>query len=96
MQKRTALALATIHNPELLILDEPFSGLDLYHTKILQSYLLERKKNKMSTLISSHIMPYIIELCDYVYIFKNQKIKKIEEWNYSNQIERKKIIDQII
>ena len=46
MQKRIGLALATIHSPKLLILDEPFSGLDIYHIKALKELINQRKKIK--------------------------------------------------
>ncbi len=46
MQKRIGLALATIHSPKLLILDEPFSGLDIYHIKALKELINQRKNEK--------------------------------------------------
>ena len=44
MQKRVALALATLANPPILLLDEPYSGLDVYHIKALDDALTRRQK----------------------------------------------------
>ena len=93
MQKRVALALATIHKPELLILDEPFSGLDLFHTKALKEYIKSRKEEKKTTLLSTHIMPYAIELCDEVYIIKTGKILKLEKWENYESNEKKDLLE---
>lgn len=81
MQKRVGLALASLHNPDYLILDEPFSGLDLLHTYALESYIQGRKKAGKMTLISTHIAPYAATLCNVAFLLKEGSISKIEEWS---------------
>ena len=54
MQKRLGLALATLHDPPLLILDEPFSGLDLYHIRAVEDAIQSRAAAAKATLVSTH------------------------------------------
>ena len=89
MQKRIGLALATIHDPDYLILDEPFSGLDLFHIENLDKLIKKRQKQKTLTILSTHITPYLAKLCDNVFILINGKSKNITEWktlDYNNRI----------
>ncbi len=80
MQKRTGLALATLHNPTLLILDEPFSGLDINHTRSLENYLRYRTAHKLTTLVSTHITSYIVDLCSRVFTIQNGNVGEITTW----------------
>lgn len=88
MQKRVGLALATIHDPICLILDEPFSGLDIYHTKALENEISRRKDLGKTTIISTHITPYVANLCDKVYLVDQGNISSIENWNNLNYEEK--------
>lgn len=80
MQKRVGLALATLHDPDCLILDEPFSGLDLFHIKALDEILKIRKTKKQMTILSTHVIPYITKLCDRVCILKAGQMSELEHW----------------
>ena len=84
MQKRIGLALATIHNPKLLILDEPFSGLDIYHIKALKQLISKRKKDKKATIVCTHIAPYAAELCERAFIIETGKLDEVSNWESSN------------
>ena len=55
MKQKLALAQAIMENPELLILDEPFNGLDSYSVKDIREMLIDYKKEGKTILISSHI-----------------------------------------
>ncbi len=67
-QQRVQLAAALVHEPELLILDEPFSGLDPIVTDVLADVLAERARDGVSVLFSSHQLDLVERLCDGVTI----------------------------
>lgn len=80
MQKRVALCLATITDPELLVLDEPFSGLDLYHIKALKDIIQQRTEQHKATLICTHMAPYAATLCNELVVMKDGRITQINSW----------------
>lgn len=80
MKKRVGLALATIHDPNFLILDEPFSGLDLTHINILEKIIKERKSKGKINLISTHTLSFVAEFSDRAFIIKNGQIQELHEW----------------
>lgn len=66
MQQRVGLALALLAEPDLLILDEPMSGLDPMGRHLVREILLERKRNGQTVFFSSHILPDVEALCDEI------------------------------
>jgi len=59
--------IATIlHDPELIVLDEPFAGLDPVNTELLKGFILELKGQGKSIILSTHMMNQVEELCDRV------------------------------
>ena len=77
MKQKLALAQAIMENPELLILDEPFNGLDSYSVKDIREMLNDYKKEGKTILISSHIKEDIDILCDEVYELDRGNINKL-------------------
>ena len=77
MKQKLALAQAIMENPELLILDEPFNGLDSYSVKDIRKMLIDYKKEGKTILISSHIKEDIDILCDEVYELDRGNINKL-------------------
>ncbi|WP_061296854.1 ABC transporter ATP-binding protein [Herbidospora cretacea] len=65
-QQRVQLAVALIHDPELLILDEPFSGLDPIAVDALAEVLHERARGGVPVIFSSHQLELVERLCDAV------------------------------
>lgn len=65
-QQRVQLAVALIHDPELLILDEPFSGLDPIAVDVLAEVLHERARGGVPVIFSSHQLELVERLCDAV------------------------------
>ncbi len=73
-QQKIQLITAIAHNPQIIILDEPFSGLDPVNAMILKDVVKEQIKKGKIVLFSSHQMNYIEEFCDKIAILNNGKI----------------------
>jgi len=93
MQKRVGLALATIHDPELLLLDEPFSGLDLFHTRALVDKIRERSRTGKTTIICTHIAPYAAALCSQALIISDGQVRSLAGWQGGSESQRIKLIE---
>lgn len=74
MQQRTAIAAALIHNPDLVVLDEPMSGLDPLGRKLIFDLIAELKTQGKTIFISSHVLTDIERLCDRVGIIVQGKL----------------------
>ncbi|MDO5701106.1 MAG: ATP-binding cassette domain-containing protein [Bowdeniella nasicola] len=70
-QQRVQLAAALVHNPDLLILDEPFSGLDPVAVEVMSDVLRECADAGVPTLFSSHQLDLVERLCDRVGIVRH-------------------------
>jgi len=73
MKKRVALALALLHDPEILLLDEPMSGLDPVIRKQFKETILDLKEMGKTILVSDHDLYTVEELCDSVTIIQDGK-----------------------
>ena len=80
MQKRAALAVATIHNPAFLVLDEPFSGLDISHIKSLTDLIRERNEQGLATILSTHMLLYVAKLCNAAYLVHHGSLQRVQPW----------------
>ncbi|KAA0958480.1 ABC transporter ATP-binding protein [Planococcus sp. ANT_H30] len=74
MKQRLCLARALIHDPNILILDEPASGLDPRARVEMRDILRELKAMGKTILISSHILPELAEMCDSIGVIDNGKL----------------------
>ncbi|MGB8002322.1 MAG: ABC transporter ATP-binding protein [Anaerobacillus sp.] len=74
MKQRLCLARCLIHDPEVLILDEPASGLDPRARVEMRDILKELKSMGKTILISSHILPELSEMCDALGVIENGKL----------------------
>lgn len=74
MKQRLCLARCLVHNPKLLILDEPASGMDPRARIQMKEILRELKRMGKTIIISSHILPELAELCTNIGIIKNGKV----------------------
>lgn len=72
-QQKIQFIAAVIHNPELIVLDEPFSGLDPVNTELLKNIILELKEQGKYIIMSSHQMVSIEEFCTDVIILNKGK-----------------------
>ena len=75
MKQRLCLARSLIHDPEVLILDEPASGLDPRARVEMREILKELKHMGKTILISSHILPELAEMCDVIGIIDQGRLK---------------------
>jgi ABC-2 type transport system ATP-binding protein len=69
MLQKVQFVAATLHEPELLILDEPFSGLDPVSTRQLRAVIEAEHRRGATILLSTHVMPHAEELCNHVVMF---------------------------
>jgi len=74
MKKKIALSSIMLHNPEIIILDEPFEGLDTFTIIKVKKLLMDFKEKNKTIFITSHILSYIEDLCDDVAIINKGKI----------------------
>ncbi|MBO3096456.1 ABC transporter ATP-binding protein [Cellulomonas dongxiuzhuiae] len=73
-QQRAQVAAALVHDPEILILDEPFSGLDPMAVEVVQGVLAERAAQGAPVLFSSHQLDVVERLCDDLVIIAGGKV----------------------
>jgi len=75
MQQKAQFVATVIHNPELLILDEPFSGFDPVNADLIKDEILELNQKGTTILFSTHRMESVEELCDSIALInKSRKI----------------------
>ena len=84
-QQKIQFIISILHDPKLLILDEPFSGLDPINVEMFKKVILRLKKNKTMIIFSSHMMEHIEYFCDSLIILVHGntvlkgKLTKIKE-----------------
>ncbi|HET6347872.1 MAG TPA: ABC transporter ATP-binding protein [Candidatus Krumholzibacteria bacterium] len=83
MKQRLGLAIALMNDPELLILDEPYSGLDPIGRRQLRELLLSLKEQGKTIMMSSHIVPDVEAVCDRVGILSDGVIAHVLDLNES-------------
>ena len=73
-QQKVQLAQTLLCNPELIILDEPFSGLDPVNAQILKDVIKEQIQEGKLVIFSSHQMSYVEEFCDDIAILNHGNV----------------------
>jgi len=73
-QQKVQLASTLVHNPEIVILDEPFSGLDPVNSQILKDVVNELIADGRLVIFSSHQMSYVEEFCDNIAIINQGEV----------------------
>lgn len=73
MQQKAQLITTLVHQPDLIIIDEPFSGLDPLNTQMIKELLVEEKKRGVSIVMSTHQMHQVEELCDRLVLINQGK-----------------------
>ena len=73
MQQKAQFVATVIHEPELLILDEPFTGFDPVNAEIIKNEILELNKKGATVIFSTHRMESVEELCDSIALLNLSK-----------------------
>ncbi|MBR8536603.1 ATP-binding cassette domain-containing protein [Carboxylicivirga sediminis] len=73
MQQKIQFVVTVLHEPELLIFDEPFSGFDPINANLLKQEILQLKENGATILFSTHNMGSVEELCDHITLINQSK-----------------------
>lgn len=90
MQQKVQFVATVLHEPGLIILDEPFSGFDPVNAQVIQDEILELNKKGATIIYSTHRMESVEALCDNIALLNNSKVilegsvKEIKN-NYRNQ-----------
>jgi len=74
MQQKIQFITTVLHSPELIILDEPFSGFDPINTELIKSILLELRSQGKTIILSTHVMSQVEELCDNICMINKGKV----------------------
>jgi ABC-2 type transport system ATP-binding protein len=73
MAQKVQFITTVIHQPRLLIFDEPFSGFDPINTNLIKNEILDLKKNGTTIIFSTHDMPSVEEICDHIALINQSK-----------------------
>lgn len=90
MQQKVQFIVTVIHQPNLLILDEPFSGFDPINAQLIKNEIAELKKTGCTVIFSTHNMASVEELCDNIALINNSKkildgsVKNIRNEHFNN------------
>ena len=74
MQQKTQFIATIVHEPKLIILDEPFSGFDPINANLLKDEILELKQRGTTIIFSTHRMESVEELCDNIALINKSKV----------------------
>ena len=66
MKQKVSLVISIVHDPDIIIFDEPTNGLDVLTAKIVTDFLLELRERGKSIIVSTHIFSLIEKVCDRV------------------------------
>ncbi len=71
MKQKTSLVISLVHDPDIIIFDEPTNGLDVLTAKVVTDFLIDLKKRGKTIIVSTHIFNLIEKICDRVGIIIN-------------------------
>jgi ABC-2 type transport system ATP-binding protein len=74
MQQKIQFVATVLHQPELLILDEPFSGFDPINANLIKDEILELRRKGCTIIFSTHRMESVEELCDHIALIDQAKV----------------------
>ena len=77
MVQRAGIALALVHNPEVVVLDEPMSGLDPIGRKLVGDLIRELKSQGKTVFFSSHILTDVERFCDRAGIMVGGRLRRV-------------------
>lgn len=74
MKQKVSLVISLVHDPDIIIFDEPTNGLDVLTAKVVTDFLLELKAQSKTIILSTHIFSLIDKICDRVAIIINGRL----------------------
>jgi ABC-2 type transport system ATP-binding protein len=75
MQQKLQVAATVLHKPDLLILDEPFAGLDPVNTNLVKDIILELNRDGATVILSTHQMEQVERMCHHIFLIdKGEKV----------------------
>ncbi|MBQ9121159.1 MAG: ABC transporter ATP-binding protein [Clostridia bacterium] len=74
MKQKASLAISLVHDPEIVIFDEPTNGLDVLTARTVTDFLLDLKREGKTVIVSTHIFELVSKICDRVGILVNGKM----------------------
>ncbi len=88
MQQKVQFISTILHDPELVILDEPFSGLDPVNSQVLRDTVVDYRRRGKTVLFSTHIMEHAEQLCDRLCIIaRGRLVAKIQDFGQQAELE---------
>jgi ABC-2 type transport system ATP-binding protein len=93
MKKKLALLSVIKQNKEIIILDEPYNGLDMETSNLLNTIIEELKKQGKTIIITSHILKTLTDVCDHLHYLTNKTIEISAEKTNFDTFEQKLISD---
>ncbi len=79
MKQKISLIISIVHDPNIIIFDEPTNGLDVITAKVVTDFLLDLKKEGKTVILSTHIFSLVEKLCDRVGVIINGKMVVSDE-----------------
>jgi ABC-2 type transport system ATP-binding protein len=74
MGQKVQILATLMHDPELVILDEPFSGLDPVNTEVIRDLMLDLKRQGRTVIFSTHVMEQAEQICDHVVLINKGRV----------------------
>lgn len=79
MKQKTSLVISMVHNPDIIIFDEPTNGLDILTARVVTDFLLDLKDQGKTVIVSTHIFSLVEKICDRVGIIINGSMVACDE-----------------
>lgn len=95
MKQKVAIARSIVHNPKVMLFDEPTMGLDVTAARIVQNFIFKCKEQNKSIIFSSHSMVEVEKLCDRVIIINKGKIVETGTINELKQKYNNKDLEEV-
>jgi ABC-2 type transport system ATP-binding protein len=95
MRQKVQLASALLHNPELIVLDEPFSGLDVSTGLMLRSVIKSLANEGRTILMSSHVIEVVEQLCTDVVILSDGRVVAHDRVDRLRELQNDESLEQV-
>ena len=81
MRQKVSLVISIVHDPNIIVFDEPTNGLDVITARTVTDYLIELKESGKTIIVSTHIFSLVEKICDRVGIILDGKLKIVDKLN---------------